>query len=286
MDAISPPGRTRLIGLIDAAACPDRIHAILQQSGASFQSVYAGLPEEALGQASLFLVPIDDPEADWVTELKQIDLRYPCLSLVWSRLSADDLASHLRAFLFADIGDGVIALVRFFDPRNTRIVFQVWGDQILKMFMGPIERWQFRGRHRDWQRIENNALTGARIRRSIVIEMDQKDIDTLTAHTEPDELLALLTDAGIVNEDCIYQDRIAELMPRYERALKWGLTEVTDRLGFCQYTYLHGAEFDTHPRVAEVLTARRKSGKGFSAAVDTLPSYVWDELAHRRAAQA
>lgn len=282
MEAISPSGRVRLLGLIDGAACPNTIHAILQQSGIPFQSLYTGLPEESLGPASLFLVPIDDPDADWVAQLDQIDLRFPCLSLVWSRVGADDLASHLRAFLFADIGDGMTALVRFFDPRNTEAVFRVWGERILDTFISPMERWMYRGRHRDWQRVENDTLTGARLCRSIAIQLDQKDIDALTAHSEPDALLALLIEAGFVNGDLPYLDRITDLMPRYENALKWGLTEATDRLGFCQYTYLHGTGFDSHPDVAGVLAARRKSGTGFIAAIDTVPPYVWDELARRR----
>lgn len=286
MEAISPPGHIRLLGLVDAAADPDRIRAILQQSGSSFQSVYAGLPEEALGPASLFLVSIDNPDAGWVNELEQIDLRFPCLSLVWSRVGKEDLASHLRAFLFADIGEGVTAMVRFFDPRNTGTVFRVWGDQILNMFMGPIERWMYRGRHRDWQRVENDTLTGARLCKSIMIQLDQEDIDALSAHTEPDELLASLIEAGNVDADRPYLERIADFMLRYERALKWGLEEATDRLCFCQYTYVHGADFDDHPRVAEVLVARRKSGKGFNAAIDTVPSYVWADLARKHGTQA
>jgi hypothetical protein len=192
---------------------------------------------------------------------------------------------HLRAFLFADIGDGMTAMVRFFDPRNTPAVFRVWGDQILDMFMGPIERWMYRGRHQDWQRVENDTLTGARLCRSILIQLDQADIDTLTEHTEPDELLAVLSEAGLTDKGRPYVDRLADFMPRYERALQWGLAEANDRLSFCQHTYLHGTDFDRHPRIQAALTALKASGKRFSSVIDAVPPYVWDELARKRGPQ-
>jgi hypothetical protein len=272
----------RLLGLIDAAVNPAVVYPLLEKSGAGFRSVFAGLPEDALGPASLFLATIDDAEADWVLELDRLDLHSPCLSLIWSRVDLDDMVKHLQAFLFADIGDGMTAMVGFFDPRNAGAVFKVWGDQIGDMFIGPIERWMYRGRHAHWQCIENDSLTGARICRSIVVELEQADIDALTGHTEPDELLAALIQSGVVDGEGLYLDRFADFMPRYQRAAQWGLTEAADRLYFCQFTYLYGPDFDRHLRVHDALATRKNSGRPFRLAIDQLPPYVWGELERER----
>lgn len=285
IEPYSTPGRARLFALVDGAADPATIQPLLEKSGVDFRNVYEGLPEEELGSASLFLAPVDNPDAGWVAELDQIDRHSPCLSLVWGRVGLDHLVSHLRAFLFADIGDGMTAMVRFFDPRNTEAVFRVWGEQILSMFMGPIERWMYRGRYQDWQCVENDTLTGARLCRSILIQLEQTDVDTLTGHTEPDELLALITQAGLIEKGRPYLDRLGDFMPRYERSLQWGLAEATERLSFCQHTYRHGSDFDLHPRIKEALAARKVSGKGFSSVIDTVPPYVWEELARKRRPQ-
>jgi hypothetical protein len=282
MESHNTSKRAQLFALVDGAANPASIHPILENSGVDFKSVYEGLPEEKLETASLFLAQIDDPDADWVTELDRIDRYSPSLSLVWGRVGLVDLAAHLRAFLFADIGDGMTALVRFFDPRNTQAVFDVWGDQIFNLFLGPIERWMYRGRHPAWQRVENDTLTGARLCRSITIHLDQAEIDALTEQTEPDALLALLIEAGVIKEGQPYVDRFADFVPRYKRALQWGLADTTDRLLFCQHTYAYGLEFDRHPRIVEALMARKASGKKFSLIVDAVPLYVWDELARKR----
>ena len=101
--------RATLFALIDGAAHPAVILPLLQENGVDFRNVFQGLPEEKLGAASLFLAPIDIPDDAWVTELDRLDGHLPCLSLVWGRVELDDLAAHLRAFLFADIGDGMTA---------------------------------------------------------------------------------------------------------------------------------------------------------------------------------
>ncbi|SDC85749.1 DUF4123 domain-containing protein [Paraburkholderia lycopersici] len=282
MQLLDTPCKPRLLGLIDAAVCPPKVEPLLKKSGAQYCSVFAGLPEENLGAASLFLVSIGDTETDWVTELDRLDLYTPCLSLIWSRVDMETLATHLQAFLFADIGDNMTAMVRFFDPRCTDAVFRVWGEKILSMFMGPIERWMYRGRHKDWQRVQNDSLTGARICRSILIRLDQADVDALTAHTEPDEILSALLQTGEIDGELPYLARLDDFMPRYGQALQWGLTEPADRFLYCQYTYLYGIGFDRHWLVNDRLVGRRLSGESFASAINQIPAAVLEEIERTR----
>jgi hypothetical protein len=150
--------RIHLFGLVDGAASPARIQPLLEQSGAQLTSLYAGLPEEQLGPASLFLVRIENTEASWVAELDQIDLHAPCVMLIWSHLDLHELAVHLHAFLFTGIGEGMTAMIRFFDPRNIDAILDMWGESIRKVFLAPLVRLKYRGRHEQWQTIENDSL--------------------------------------------------------------------------------------------------------------------------------
>ncbi|MBN3747324.1 DUF4123 domain-containing protein [Burkholderia sp. Se-20373] len=272
----SPPAR--LMGLIDAAVCPPKVVPLLERAGVPYLSVFAGLPEEELGHASLFLVSVTDTEADWFMELDRLDLQSPCLSLIWSTVEMDALVTHLQAFLFADIGDNMTAMVRFFDPRNTEAVFGVWGEQVRAMFMGPFEKWMYRGRHRAWQHIRNDSTAPARVCRSVMIRLEQVDIDVLTVHTEPDEILAALVESGDVDGERPYLDRFEDFIPRYLRAVQWGIREPGDRLVFCQYTYLYGADFDQHRVVNDLLIQRQQSDEPFGAAIAGVPASVWDEI--------
>ena len=268
--------------LVDAAANPERIYALLTQSGETLRSVYAGLPEEEMGAASLFLVPISEPHAGWIAELEGIDLHTPCLSRVWSHVDPDSLVTHLQAFLFADIGDDMSAMVRFFDPRSIEAVLGVWGSQVRSMFMAPIEQWQYRGRHADWQSIRNDSQADARVCRSIVIRLDQKEVDALMAHTEPDELLATLVKNGVVDGEHAYLDRFADFIPRYRQAVQWKISEPADRLMFCQCTYLYGEAFDRHAFVNDLLVQGTHTGEPFSKALMRVPPGVWAQIEHTR----
>ena len=270
--------RSRLFCLIDGAANPARLRPLLEQSGTQFVSLYDGLPEAQLGPAALFLARIDDPDAAWVSELDEIDLHSPCLTLVWSRVSLPQLAIHFRAFLFTGIGDGMTAMIRFFDPRNTGVVLDMWGEEIRNMFLAPIDRLKYRGRHEKWQTVENDSLNVGRVSRSIVIELDQKDVDKLMAHTEPDELIASLIDLGRIDESLPYRSRFLEFEPRYRRALDWGFTEPGDLLAYCDYSYRYGAGFDRHRYIRDALMARRRTGEGFDVMADQIPGWVRDEL--------
>ncbi|KVF02448.1 DUF4123 domain-containing protein [Burkholderia vietnamiensis] len=270
--------RSQPFGLIDGAANPARLLPLLEQSGTQFVSIYEGLPEDQLGPASLFLASIDDPGAAWVSELDQIDLHSPCLTLVWSPVGLGELAIHLRAFLFTEIGDGMTAMVRFFDPRNTGAVLDMWGDQIRNVFLAPIERLKYRGRHEQWQTVENDSLNLGRISRSVMIELDQNDIDALTAHTEPDELMASLIELGHIDGTTPYRSRFLDFEPRYRRALEWGFVEPRDRLAYCDYSYRYGAGFDQHSYIRDALTSRRRTGGSFDAVVDRIPASVWNDL--------
>jgi len=267
-----------LFALVDAAASPERIYPLLTQSDAALRSVYAGLPEEGMGAASLFLIPVADSRAHWVVELDRIDLHTPCLSLLWSSVDADLLVAHLQAFLFADIGDDMTAMVRFFDPRNTEVVFKIWGDQIRTMFMAPFDQWLYRGRHADWQRIRNESNGDARICRSVLIRLNHAEIDTVMAHTEPDELLATLIEGEVVDGARPYRERFTDFYFRYEQAQQWGLTEPSDRLIFCQHTYRYGTTFDRHHRIRDVLSKRKTTGQPLVIAIQEVPPVIWKEI--------
>lgn len=275
----------RMFGLVDGAASPGRIQSLLEQSGAPFVSVYEGLPEQQAGAASLFVVRIDDPEVPWAGELDQIDLYTPCLVIVWSRVDLPDLAAHLRAFLFADIGDGLAAMVRYFDPRNTEVVLRVWGDQLSNLFMAPLERISYRGRHEQWLTVRNGSLETGRSSRSVVIEFAQDDIDVLTEHTQPDELMASLADLGHIDEGQPYRERFLDLEPRYKRAIDWGLVEARDRLGYCEYSYRYGIRFDTDAAVRDALDARRRNADTFENAMTRVPARVWRMMKRKHPVQ-
>lgn len=264
--------------LADGAVYPTHVAALLRAAGAEYRNVYAGLPEEDAGDASLFLARVDDAQAPWLAELDAMDLLAPCLTLIWSRAELDALARHLHQFLIADIGDGMTALIRYFDPRNLLVAMEVWGDDICDKLMQPIEQWKYRGHSETWERIDGPAEAGATQAEPLAIHLSQEQLDRLVAHCEPDQLLAALVENRIVKPEGPYLPRFMDFLPRYQKAAAWGLAEPADRLRFCELTYQYGPAFDQHGDVHSALEERRCTDASMLACEKNIHPIVWEQL--------
>ncbi len=265
--------------LADGAVHPTRIGALLRESGADFRNVYAGLPEADAGDACVFLARVDDPKAPWLAQFDAMDLRAPCITLIWSRVDIDRLARHLHQFLVADIGEGMTALIRYYDPRNLLVTMEVWGDDIVERIMRPIQQWKYRGYSDEWQCIDGPMEGESTQDTPLSIQLSQEQLDRLTEHCEPDQLLAALVEGGVVDGADPYLTRFMAFLPRYQRAAEWGLTEPADRMYFCELSYRYGPDFDAHDDMRRALEERASSGQTMIACADGVHPSVWEQLA-------
>lgn len=264
--------------LADGAAHPLRLAALLREAGTDFRNVYAGLPEEDAGDASLFLAAVTDANAPWLAELDAMDLRLPCFTLIWSRADIDALTHHLRQFLIADIGDGMTALIRYFDPRNLLVAMEAWGDEISDKLMSPIEQWKYRGHSESWERLDGPVDGSATQIAPLAIQLTQEQLDRFVQHCEPDQLLATLIETGSAPIDGAYLPRFTDFLHRYRKAAAWGLTEPADRLRFCELSYRYGAAFDEHNSVRAALEERMHTDSSMAACEENIHPTVWEQL--------
>ncbi|EYS87920.1 hypothetical protein CF68_01100 [Cupriavidus sp. SK-4] len=273
-----------IYALADGAQHPLLIGNLMREA-TEHRNVYAGLPEEDAGDASLFLALIADAGEPWLTRLDELDVQAPCMTLLWSRVGIDALAAHLRHFLIADLGDGLSAMVRYFDPRNLRTVMNLWGEDTTRKLMAPILQWKYRGHEPEWKRVDG-PLNGQQVQTApVAITLGQQQVDDLVAHCEPDEMLAGLIDDGTVPGDGPYLPRFLDFIGRYKRVAAWRITEPADRVGYCQYSYRYGADFDQDPEVRRGLGERSRAGSTFDACMERIPDYVWNRVLARQANQ-
>lgn len=263
--------------LADGAQFPAAIGQLVRQAP-DFRNVYAGMPEASANDASLFLARVGDGHPDWMTRLDELDQKMPCISLIQSDADIDSLANHLQQFLLADLGEGATSLVRYFDPRNLGAFLQIFGSDVAEKLMAPIHQWKCRGHAREWNTIDGGARYAAVLDAPADIRLDQRQLDYLTAHCEPDNILFGLIQRGLVTVDTSYVTRFEDVLRRYRRAAAWGLTEPVCRMRYCEDSYRYGFEFDQHPDVRVALEACKQSGRSFGAHIDALPGHVWDDL--------
>lgn len=266
-----------IYALADGAQHP-MLTGDLMREATEHRNVYAGLPEEDAGDASLFLALIANADEPWLAKLDELDVQAPCMSLIWSRVGIDALATHLRQFLVTDLGDGLNAMVRYFDPRNLRVVIDLWGKDTTRKLMAPILQWKYRGHEPEWKRMDG-PLNGQQVQTApVAITLGQQQVDALVAHCEPDQILAGMVEDGTVSGDGPYLPRFLDFIERYKRVATWRLTEPADRMGYCQYSYRYGAGFDQDAEVRRALEQRMREGGTFNACMARVPDYVWSRL--------
>lgn len=255
----------------------------LMREATEHRNVYAGLPEEDAGDASLFLALVADADEPWLAKLDALDVQAPCLTLIWSYVEIDALARHLQQFLVADLGDGVSAMVRYFDPRNLRTVLALWGEDTTRKLMAPVLQWKYRGHEPEWKRVDGPLRGGDVQEVPVPIGLTQQQVDDFMAHCEPDQMLAGLVEDGIVSGDGPYLPRFLDFIERYKRVATWHLTEHADRSGYCQYSYRYGSDFDQDPELRRALEARIREGGTFKDCMNGVPNYVWNRVLARHA---
>lgn len=271
-----------IYALADGAQHPLLIGDLMREAS-EHRNVYAGLPEEDAGDASLFLALIANADERWLAKLDELDVQAPCMSLIWSRVGIDALATHLRQFLIADLGDGLNAMVRYFDPRNLRTAMRLWGEDTTRKLMAPILQWKYRGHEPEWKRIDG-PLNGQQVQTEpVAITLGQQQVDSFIAHCEPDEMLTGLIEDGTVPGDGPYLPRFLDFIERYKRVAAWQLAKPADRVGYCQYSYRYGAGFDQDPEVRRTLEQRLRQGETFAVCMERVPDYVWNRVLARQA---
>ncbi|MCK4139991.1 DUF4123 domain-containing protein [Ralstonia pseudosolanacearum] len=190
--------------------------------------------------------------------------------------------------MVADIGDGQTAILRFFDPRNLAATLSVLDAGTRERMLRPILFWHYRDQEGKTVRI-NGGINGSTVPlESPPVVLGPQQLEALNTHSEPSQLLSTLVNDGEVDGSRRFRERFAEFLPRFRRAVEWGLAEPADRLRFCHRSYAYGAQFDRHPQVAAVLEQRKRTGEPLADCLERVPARIWDELsaavAHSRPA--
>jgi len=267
--------------LADGAQFPAEIAPLIAQAPA-YRNVYEGMPEERAEDASLFLARIDDDPPEWMNRLDELDQKMPCISLIFSDASIDALATHFQQFLLADLSEGLTSLVRYFDPRNIAVCIELFGTEVSEQLIAPIYQWRYRGHSRHWQCTGGGARYADMLKTPVDIRLNQRQVDYLSAHSEPDQMLSSLIQRGFVDGSGFYVTRFENFIPRYRQVARWGLTAPQCRLRYCELSYQYGFAFDQHLHIRQALEARMRSGAELVECIDALPDYVWEELAAGR----
>ncbi|AOR72241.1 hypothetical protein BBJ41_23315 [Burkholderia stabilis] len=271
-------GNGKLYGLVDGAQYPEALAIWVLEFSPEVRSLFEGLPEEEAGNAAPILFEIDDADSEWVRHIDQMDRYRPCFTVMRSALGIDELKIHIQRFLFADIGEGMQVLLRWFDPRSLPSIVGVAGQAVIVELTRPIATWMYRGGSSEWRYIAIDERLRIEDARQFSLSLSQRQLDTLEKHDEPHALMSELSDLGLIDANQPYAIRYRDLLHRYGRAIQWGLALRADLHAFCVASYQYGEAFD---RQGEIRSAIRSAVAGEASLLqefELVPSYVWRDL--------
>ncbi|WP_446904271.1 DUF4123 domain-containing protein [Burkholderia sp. YIM B11467] len=269
----------KLYGLVDGAQYPEALAPWVLEYSPEVRSLFEGLPEEEAGNAAPILFEMNDADSEWARQIDLMDQYRPCLTVIRSALSIDELNAHLQRFLFADIGDGMQVLLRLFDPRSLPSILDVCGKEVRAGITYPMSMWMYRGGHMEWQRVEIDEHKHGVDVGQVDVLLAQQQLDELEQRDEPYALVGEMVDLGLIDETQPYAVNYQDFLRRYNRAVDFGLASRADRHAFCVTSFQYGESFDQQN---EIRFAIRSSVTGKTPLVqqfERVPAYIWRKLA-------
>ncbi|WP_321872835.1 DUF4123 domain-containing protein [Burkholderia ubonensis] len=268
----------KLYGLVDGAQYPEALAAWVLEFSPEVRSLFEGLPEEEAGNAAPILFEIDDVNSEWVRQIDQMDRYRPCFTVMRSVLNIDELKMHLQHFLFADIGEGMQVLLRWFDPRSLPSILDVWGKAAQVELTRPMATWMYRGGNSAWQYVEIDERSHAEDAGALSLSLSQQQLDELERHDEPHALVSELGDLGLIDVIQPYATRYQDFLRRYSRAIRWGLALRADRHAFCVASYQYGEQFDQQGVIRLAIRSSVTGKTSLLQEFELIPAYVWRDL--------
>ncbi|WP_233235290.1 DUF4123 domain-containing protein [Bordetella sp. LUAb4] len=267
----------RLFGLLDGAQYPKGLADLVRKHSSEVCFLFEGFPEREAGDSGPILFAIDDLSKEWVAQIDLVDLHRPCFSVLRSALAIDALQRHLQRFLFADIGEGIEVLLRFYDPRSLPSILTVLDVQWYATLVRPVTKWVYRGCHQTWQEVPLDCGNETPAPAKLPLSLSQAQLDDLERFDEPHRILSELCDQETITAEEPYADRYLDFRRRYDRAVAFGLSPEASRKTFCSMSYMRGEHFYQHDEIRSAILSSVRQGVLLAPELYSIPESVWDE---------
>ncbi|MBB3261149.1 hypothetical protein F4827_006057 [Paraburkholderia bannensis] len=240
----------------------------------------ADLDAQAVGPL-LYELP-SASESDDTGAAVETGIVWPASSVIVSRLSLNELATHLRPMLDVQLEQmDSTMLMRFFDPR----VLPFWLDML------PMEHraWLARGVH-DWIYLDaHQNLRSARIETAhkpgeidviaqFPLHLSQQQEDDLLAACYPYTMIERLrSEFGTLMERVPLAKQYDFVRDQLDRCRAHGAESPASLITWCELALRYGPHFDEHPAMQPAIAAL-DDGQTFSQALALVPSGEWARM--------
>ena len=234
-----------------------RFHRRLDRSGATYQSLFAGYPEESLLDMAPLLIDLnrdDELRKNLLAAAEHLGKLKPCVSLLIASVPFDELAEHLRQFHLTEIPNGREMIVRWYDGRILPAWLEILEADQRALFTRHLSAWTYFDRFGEPQQLPLPAA-GATEPPPAPIRLDDNQLSALMSACEAD---MMIVDLREVNRDELRSVPYRTLYPFVQEHLlvarQHGLTARPDRLQLLTLALHTSGRYVDHPRVAQRLS--------------------------------
>jgi len=248
---------------------------------ASYLSLFSGHAEESLIDIAPLLIDVSDDDETCeriVEEATRIGRLKPCVSLLESPWSLDELAAHLGQFHLVRMPDGRMMVMRWYDTRILPTWFDLLSIGQREIFMEPVAAWTYFdrfGESRSLPVVDSDGASASSV--VLPFRLDEAQASALFAASEPDGLIMELRK---VIPDEMRRIPYAVLHPfvseQLRAAYQHGLDKLSDQVQYLLLAlYTSGNFVGHHESRKRLATPAQAHEQSFEDWVGGLPDDIW-----------
>ena len=269
--------------LADAAQRPELPGAIA--TNANHRCLFDASEGSQLAACAPHLVSMPMPSSDnrawnWIERYASSS---PCITMLASTLSFDELFVHVQRFTEVVLPDGEDMFFAFWDPAILGTLVGQPADNTLHVpgpalspaqrnaLLNGITNWWYWDREGGLQRIDGTAA-GAETSNDLPLRLSQAQVDMLVEASVPDHVLhyVQLNQAHLL--DAIPKGRrYAAVRSSLEHARELGLTGMGDLVNFVCASLIYGEAMKTNATIGALLERVRSGALTWDQVMDVLP---------------
>jgi len=253
----------------------------LDRLGAHYTSLFDGHPEEPFRDIAPLLIDITvdgDITQAVVDETARIGLIKPCVSMLDSTKSLQELGDRLRQFHLFEMPSGKLLVTRWYDTRILPALFGILNPKQVATFSDGITAWKSYDRFGavQEQRIPRNS-DRTRPNESMPLALDVAQERALFDAAEPDVLIYELRRNIRAEIDSVPRHVLHPFISsQWQKAREFGVTGQADQLQLMILALSTSGHYAEHPGVMNRLqSCFSDNQESFQQWIENLPEEVW-----------
>lgn len=255
-------------------------HQRLEKYGVDYRSLYEGHAEGNLPEIAPLLVSLsestDSRRVRAQADIQKLAQERPAVSMIETRLAADELAKHLRRFHTVKLPEQQAMILRWYDTRILPVWMEAMSEAQRAGFVEGITRWTAYDRFGDEIEL---PLPGERVEFPPLppYELDQAQYERLLEAGETDVVIAHLR--KVIRDELQavpYRTLYPFVQSQLQASHRHGLDCLDNHIQYLLLALYTSGQFVKHP---EVRVRLEKTARGheqsFVEWAESLPNDVW-----------